>query len=136
MNIVILSTKSGDILDTIANLQLQSPEWWPVFGCNEAFKDIQYTIELTLFFSFFFSLPMKHHYFNHSFPKTKLLNIEIRLISFKKCDEPILACHLKWFPKCLMRRKILVFEFQSRKHLLFSIARGDLCCLSAFKTRL
>ena len=29
-----------------------------------------------------------------------------------------------------MWHKILVFEFQSRKHLLFSIARGDLCCLS------
>ena len=64
----MLPKKSGDILDTIANLQLQSPEWRPVFGCSEAFKDIQYTIDF--FFFFFFSLPMKHYYFNYSFPKT------------------------------------------------------------------
>ena len=51
--IVILPKKSGDILDTIENLQLQSPEWRPVFGCSEAFKDIQYTIELFFFFFHF-----------------------------------------------------------------------------------
>ena len=82
MNIVILSSKSGDILDTIANLQLQSPEWWPVFGCNEAFKDIQYTIELTFFFFFFTS--NEASLFQPQFSKNKIAKYWNALNKFKK----------------------------------------------------
>ena len=39
-------------------------------------------------------------------------------------------------PKVLSRQNTLVLGIQSRKHLLISVAHGDLCYLSAYITRL